>query len=50
MATSRNNIMIDAGDAQQNPAVVTGTFYINNIYASIRFDTDNGISFIDDSF
>ncbi|XP_076909780.1 uncharacterized protein LOC143567197 [Bidens hawaiensis] len=39
-----------AGDARQDPNVVTGTFLINNCYASILFDTGADLSFVSTKF
>ncbi|KAI3822276.1 hypothetical protein L1987_09865 [Smallanthus sonchifolius] len=41
---------LGAGDARQDPNVVTGTFRINDIYASILFDTGADRSFISTEF
>ena len=38
--------MIGAGDARQDPNVVTGTFLLNGIYASVLFDSGADFSFI----
>ncbi|KAI3790531.1 hypothetical protein L2E82_03636 [Cichorium intybus] len=42
--------VIGTRDARQEPTVVTGTFPINNIYASILFDTGADRSFISHTF
>ncbi|KAI3799955.1 hypothetical protein L1987_35261 [Smallanthus sonchifolius] len=39
-----------AGDARQDPNIVTGTFPINNHYASILFDTGADLSFVSNDF
>ena len=41
---------IGANDTRQDPNVVTGTFLINNIYASILFDTGADKSFVSHDF
>lgn len=42
--------MIGKKDAIQDPSVVTGTFLINNLYATILFDSVANRSFISPSF
>ena len=42
--------MIGAGDARKDPNVVTGTFLLNNHYASILFDTGADLSFVSTEF
>ncbi|XP_021971617.1 uncharacterized protein LOC110866776 [Helianthus annuus] len=42
--------VIGAKDARQDPNVVTGTFLINNHFASILFDTGSDFSFISMDF
>ncbi|KAI3825383.1 hypothetical protein L1987_06866 [Smallanthus sonchifolius] len=39
-----------AGDARQDPNIVTGTFPINNHYASVLFDTGADMSFVSNDF
>ncbi|KAI3774607.1 hypothetical protein L1987_49166 [Smallanthus sonchifolius] len=42
--------VMGAGDARQDPNIVTGTFPINNHYASILFDTGADLSFVSNDF
>ena len=42
--------VIGAGEARQDPNVVTGKFLINNHYASILFDTGADYSFVSNEF
>ncbi|KAJ0556778.1 putative nucleotidyltransferase, Ribonuclease H [Helianthus annuus] len=42
--------VIGAKDARQDPNVVTGTFLLNNQYASILFDTGADLSFVSTDF
>ncbi|KAI3810829.1 hypothetical protein L1987_20451 [Smallanthus sonchifolius] len=42
--------VMGAGDARQDPNIVTGTFLINNHYASILFDTGADMSFVSNDF
>lgn len=42
--------VIGTGDARQDPTVVTGTFLINNLYASVLFDSGADRSFISHTF
>ncbi|KAI3704083.1 hypothetical protein L1987_74291 [Smallanthus sonchifolius] len=42
--------VMEAGDARQDPNIVTGTFPINNHYASILFDTGADLSFVSNDF
>ena len=42
--------MIGAGEARQDPNIVTGTFLLNNYYASVLFDTGADRSFISVEF
>ncbi|KAI3825406.1 hypothetical protein L1987_06889 [Smallanthus sonchifolius] len=42
--------VMGAGDARQYPNIVTGTFLINNHYASILFDMGADMSFVSNDF
>ncbi|KAD3641214.1 hypothetical protein E3N88_30438 [Mikania micrantha] len=42
--------VIGSGEAKDDPNVVTGTFLLNNVYASILFDTGADRSFISSDF
>ncbi|KAI3762548.1 hypothetical protein L1987_52979 [Smallanthus sonchifolius] len=42
--------VMGAGDARQDPNIVTGTFPVNNHYASILFDTGADMSFVSNDF
>ena len=42
--------MITAEDARHNPDVVTGTYLLNNCYASVLFDTGADRSFVSTEF
>ncbi|XP_035834025.1 uncharacterized protein LOC118482595 [Helianthus annuus] len=42
--------VIGAGEARQDPNIVTGMFLINDIYASVLFDTGADRSFVSTSF
>ncbi|KAD6120027.1 hypothetical protein E3N88_11298 [Mikania micrantha] len=42
--------VIAAGDAKRDPNLVTGTFFVNNHYASILFDTGADKSFMSTEF
>ncbi|KAD4889198.1 hypothetical protein E3N88_21271 [Mikania micrantha] len=42
--------VIGSGEAKDDPNVVTGTFLLNNVYASILFDTGADRSFISSEF
>lgn len=42
--------VIGASDARQDPNTVTGTFLVNNHYASILFDTGADLSFVSKDF
>ncbi|GKA55933.1 putative reverse transcriptase domain-containing protein [Tanacetum coccineum] len=41
---------LGGGEANQDPNVLTGTFLLNNLYASILFDTDADKSFVSIAF
>ncbi|KAK1411706.1 hypothetical protein QVD17_38266 [Tagetes erecta] len=41
---------MNAKDARQEPTVVTGTFLVNNHYASVLFDTGADLSFVSKDF
>ncbi|KAI3827938.1 hypothetical protein L1987_02027 [Smallanthus sonchifolius] len=42
--------VMGAGDVRQDPNIITGTFPINNHYASILFDTGADMSFVSNDF
>ncbi|KAD6453304.1 hypothetical protein E3N88_08009 [Mikania micrantha] len=42
--------VIGSGEAKDDPNIVTGTFLLNNVYASILFDTGADRSFISSEF
>ena len=44
------SFMIGARDAIQDPTVVTGTFLVNNLYATVLFDLGAERSFIAPKF